>query len=174
MSLESRIRAKESELTELALILLNLYDKGIVDRTRYLELSTNLMQSTTREVKTLVDRDASSKGLPPSDDEILAIALMLERIGQDLSTQIDDLNAGEHPEQVKLRVQQSVTYVIKTVQRETTKAIAKLTGAQVMWLTMQDPAVCEVCRPRHGVIYELSQVPPYPHPSCRCWLELVK
>ena len=44
----------------------------------------------------------------------------------------------------------------------------------VKWVTSRDEKVCQVCRPRHGMVYPINSVPALPaHWGCRCWLALV-
>lgn len=40
----------------------------------------------------------------------------------------------------------------------------------VRWVTEVDDRRCLECKKRHNQIYELSKVPPKPHPGCRCYL----
>ena len=41
---------------------------------------------------------------------------------------------------------------------------------QVQWVTVDDERRCEVCRKRHGMVFDIDKVPPKPHPNCRCYL----
>lgn len=44
----------------------------------------------------------------------------------------------------------------------------------VEWKTARDGHVCAECAARDGVRYHLRQVPPKPHPNCRCYTVVVK
>ncbi len=43
----------------------------------------------------------------------------------------------------------------------------------VLWVAENDAKTCSVCRKRNGKIYETDNVPPDPHPNCRCRRERV-
>ena len=55
----------------------------------------------------------------------------------------------------------------------TVKAFKDAGVQKVMWVSKKDPWVCEECHDRDGMIYEISKVPPKPHPNCRCKLRPV-
>lgn len=44
---------------------------------------------------------------------------------------------------------------------------------EVEWVTERDDRVCEICRSREGDIYPIEDIPPKPHPRCRCWVRLI-
>lgn len=39
----------------------------------------------------------------------------------------------------------------------------------VRWHTQEDERVCPVCQERDKKIYPIDEIPPKPHPGCRCW-----
>lgn len=41
--------------------------------------------------------------------------------------------------------------------------------ARVQWIAEKDEKTCTVCYKRDGKIYLLGDLPPKPHPNCRCW-----
>lgn len=45
---------------------------------------------------------------------------------------------------------------------------------KVMWVSKKDSRRCEVCKKRHGKIYDIDNMPPKPHIGCRCELEAIK
>lgn len=44
---------------------------------------------------------------------------------------------------------------------------------KVQWIAEKDEKTCTVCHKRDGKIYLLKDLPPKPHPNCRCWLKEV-
>lgn len=44
---------------------------------------------------------------------------------------------------------------------------------EVKWVTHHDDRRCAVCRSRHGRIYPIGDIPPKPHPRCRCYVTRV-
>ena len=44
---------------------------------------------------------------------------------------------------------------------------------KVKWNTNLDGKECKICRERDGKIYPINNVPPKPHPNCRCWFTAV-
>lgn len=45
--------------------------------------------------------------------------------------------------------------------------------AQVMWVSERDERVCETCKERDGMIFDIDRAPYKPHYRCRCHLEPV-
>lgn len=44
----------------------------------------------------------------------------------------------------------------------------------VKWVTVRDEKVCQICRPRHGMVYPVNSAPPIPaHGHCKCRYSLV-
>lgn len=43
----------------------------------------------------------------------------------------------------------------------------------VMWCSEHDDRVCKHCHLLDGLIFPIDEVPPKPHPGCRCWTEVV-
>ena len=44
----------------------------------------------------------------------------------------------------------------------------------VKWNTSRDEKVCQICRPRHGMVYPVNSAPPIPaHGHCKCRYSLV-
>jgi SPP1 gp7 family putative phage head morphogenesis protein len=41
---------------------------------------------------------------------------------------------------------------------------------RVKWLTVADERRCNICKGRHGKIYNIDEIPPKPHWNCRCYL----
>lgn len=41
---------------------------------------------------------------------------------------------------------------------------------KVQWNTEQDGRVCSECKSRNGKVYRIGNIPPKPHPNCRCYL----
>ena len=44
---------------------------------------------------------------------------------------------------------------------------------RVMWVSEHDDRVCGMCDILNGTIFPIEEVPPKPHPGCRCHLERV-
>ncbi len=45
---------------------------------------------------------------------------------------------------------------------------------KVRWVAELDEKTCTVCHKRDGKIYFLEDLPPKPHPNCRCWYKEVR
>lgn len=43
----------------------------------------------------------------------------------------------------------------------------------VMWQSEHDDKTCEICWGLNGQVFALDDVPPKPHPACRCWTVVV-
>lgn len=41
---------------------------------------------------------------------------------------------------------------------------------KVVWITVNDEVRCSECKKRHNKVYDITDVPPKPHPNCRCIL----
>ena len=63
---------------------------------------------------------------------------------------------------------------ISVVDEATVKAFEDAGVLRVMWVSKHDNRVCDECWERNGMIYEITKVPPKPHPNCRCKLRPVK
>lgn len=53
------------------------------------------------------------------------------------------------------------------------QALADCGVKKVRWLTEDDFKVCEICEDLDGEIFTINNVPPPPHPRCRCHVEEV-
>lgn len=40
----------------------------------------------------------------------------------------------------------------------------------VIWVSQQDDRVCDTCHDYNGMVFPIEEVPPKPHPGCRCYL----
>jgi len=72
----------------------------------------------------------------------------------------------------KLWLGQTRQYFINVEDDARTGAIrdtAETADPRVMWITMEDEKVCGECEPLHGLVFNLSRVPPK-HYNCRCRL----
>jgi len=45
---------------------------------------------------------------------------------------------------------------------------------KVVWVAEKDEKTCSVCHKRDGKVYLLKELPPKPHPNCRCWYKEVR
>lgn len=45
---------------------------------------------------------------------------------------------------------------------------------RVRWVTAVDDRRCKECKSRHHKIYDIDNIPPKPHPHCRCYVEKVE
>lgn len=67
-----------------------------------------------------------------------------------------------------LLLRQAAQYTINVADAAQIKAYKKLGVKRVMWVTENDDKVCKTCESRNGIIYPINNIPPKPHPNCRC------
>lgn len=41
---------------------------------------------------------------------------------------------------------------------------------RVKWVATEDERTCRECMELDGKVYQIDNIPPKPHPNCRCWL----
>lgn len=61
-------------------------------------------------------------------------------------------------------------YSMLTVDAATIQAYKDSGVRKVMWISANDGKRCKECKRRHGKIYDIDNIPPKPHPYCRCLL----
>lgn len=61
-------------------------------------------------------------------------------------------------------------YAILTVDEATIQAYKDSGVKKVRWISTNDGKRCKKCKQRHGKIYDIDNIPPKPHPYCRCLL----
>lgn len=64
-------------------------------------------------------------------------------------------------------------YLDMVLDESTLKAFEDAGVKKVMWNTQGDEKVCKTCRERDKKIYPIGNIPPKPHPGCRCWFSPV-
>ena len=69
---------------------------------------------------------------------------------------------------VRIFMQQTRFYTDLTFDRASYMALKGNGVERVRWHTQRDGKVCGDCDERDGVVYPINQVPPKPHPNCRC------
>lgn len=63
---------------------------------------------------------------------------------------------------------QSAQYALDITDKTYIETYKKAGIDKVQWLTIIDGRECEKCRERHMKVYPIDEVPPKPHPNCRC------
>ena len=61
-------------------------------------------------------------------------------------------------------------FAISAVDAATVKAYKDAGVDEVRWNSEHDNRVCDHCWNMNGNIYRIDEIPPKPHPGCRCWL----
>lgn len=66
---------------------------------------------------------------------------------------------------------QMTTWYVDFVSDEANIAALKKMGIQkVVWHKQADEYVCKTCQDMDGNVYSINNIPPKPHPSCRCYV----
>ena len=64
-------------------------------------------------------------------------------------------------------------YAIRVADEATLQAYKDCGVEYVRWVAEKDGKTCPCCRERSGKVYRISELPPKPHPHCRCRYERV-
>ena len=59
-------------------------------------------------------------------------------------------------------------YAILTVDAASIQAYKDTGVKSVIWISLDDGKRCKECKRRHGKVYDVDNIPPKPHPYCRC------
>ena len=65
-------------------------------------------------------------------------------------------------------------YAIQFTDEAVVQAFKDAGVERVQWMTEEDERRCHACSERHGVEYEIDEIPPKPHYGCRCRLKAVR
>lgn len=65
-------------------------------------------------------------------------------------------------------------YAIQFTDEAVVQAFKDAGVERVQWLTEEDERRCHACSERHGVEYDIDEIPPKPHYGCRCRLKAVR
>lgn len=69
-----------------------------------------------------------------------------------------------------LWINQTRQFIILVEDAAVLEAYGALGVKKVRWNTEQDGRVCSECKARNGKVYRIGNIPPKPHPNCRCYL----
>lgn len=69
-----------------------------------------------------------------------------------------------------LWINQVKQYTITVEDSAVIEAYKALGVERVKWNTERDAKVCSECMARSGKVYRIGNIPPKPHPNCRCYL----
>ncbi len=98
----------------------------------------------------------------------------IPEVARDIGGVVEDQEAFQRAGKTVFKsVQQRATLIARTetlrAHNEGRVAFYRLVGVEkVQWITADDERTCPECAPLDGKVFAIDDVPPIPHPNCRC------